>query len=151
MLFVKWSFYAFIVSLVCIVIHTPLSHSGLITFILAAEISLSFLLFRTLAIMKVRFAESDGIVYRVIMTISCVLWKSSCPLYPSRRYKRGLNSFRINSPSRIQWKSRQYHAERTIHIEFKADFTESQRIIRLRDRDAAPCSRVRTGKMNIPC
>lgn len=47
--------------------------------------------------------------------------------------------------------SRQYHAERTIHIEFKADFTGSQRIIRLRDRDAAPCSRVRTGKMNIPC
>lgn len=51
------------------------------------------------------------------------------------RYKRGLDSFRINSPSRIQWKRRQYRAERTIHIEFKADFPGSQRIIRLRDRD----------------
>lgn len=48
----------------------------------------------------------------------------------------GLNSFRINSPSRIQWERWQYRAERTIHIEFKADFPGSQRIIRLRDRDA---------------
>lgn len=48
-----------------------LSHSGLITFILTVEISLSeiFLFFCTRAIMKVWFTESDGIVYRVIMTI----------------------------------------------------------------------------------
>jgi len=52
--------------------------------------------------------------------------------------QKGLDSFRVNSPSRIQWKRRQYRAEGTIHIEFKADFPESQRIIRLRDRDALP-------------
>jgi len=55
-----------------------------------------------------------------------------------RGCKRGLNSFRVNSPSRIQWERRQYRAEGTIHIEFKADFPGSQRIIRLRDRDALP-------------
>jgi len=142
-LFVKWSFYAFIVSLVCIVIITlrlnyfnprrwniafisPFSHSG------DNENSVRW--------EKWNCLQSNN-------DYTCVLWKSFCPLYPSQWYKRGLNSFWINSPSRIQWKSRQYHAERTIHIEFKADFTGSQRIIRLRDS----CSRVRTGKMNIPC
>lgn len=60
-------------------LFVSLSHSSLITFILAIEISLSFLLFRTLAIMKVRFAESDGIVYRVIMTIRASYGKAFAP------------------------------------------------------------------------
>jgi len=53
-----------------------LSHSGLIILILVVEISLSFLLFRTLVIMKIQFAERNGIVYRVIMTIRAFYGKA---------------------------------------------------------------------------
>lgn len=67
------AFYAFIVSLVCIVIITLRLNYFYSS---PLEISLSFLLFRTLTIMKVRFTESHRIVYRVIMAIRALYEKA---------------------------------------------------------------------------